>query len=339
MSALIHQFVVHRLNLSDDGKLHFIPRSSCFEASKEIETLAQQLHTTFNSKPGKGVGGFVEETENAFAEDLSQVLQSEMDFHAFSVKSGEFLLQTLAKEEMVETGFLIFSQYEYLATQYLLIALIDTKQHVAVNQQMDLDYSDHLDFSKMQLAVRIDITQWQVTPEQFRYISFLKGRMGRKVSDFFMQYIGCEEKVDVKQQNKQLMQNVDDYLSQEQCDAYEKNQHRGSVASYFEEKVVEGEDVTVQEIAQFLPKDEDSGQSFAVFNEQQEVPLEERFQPDRAAIKSLAKFSGAGGGVTINFDRPLLGERILYDPHTDTLTIRGIPPNLKDQLLRATKGS
>ena len=296
MSALIHQFVVHRLNLSDDGKLHFIPRSSCFEASKEIETLAQQLHTTFNSKPGKGVGGFVEETENPFADDLSQVLQSEMDFHAFSVKSGEFLLQTLAKEEMVETGFLIFSQYEYLATQYLLIALIDTKQHVAVNKQMDLDYSDHLDFSKMQLAVRIDITQWQVTPDQFRYISFLKGRMGRKVSDFFMQYIGCEEKVDVKQQNKQLMQNVDDYLSQEQCDAYEKNQHRGSVASYFKEKVVEGEDVTVQEIAQFLPKNEDSGQSFTVFNDQQEVPLEESFQPDRAAIKSLAKFSGAGGG-------------------------------------------
>jgi nucleoid-associated protein len=339
MSALIHQFVVHRLNLSDDGKLHFIPRSTCFEASKEIESLAQQLHATYNSKPGKGVGGFSEENENSFADDLSQVLQSDMDFHEFSVKSGEFLLQTLAKDEMVEIGFLIFSQYEYLATQYLLIALIDTKQHVAVNKQMDLDYSDHLDFSKMQLAVRIDITQWQVTPEQFRYISFLKGRMGRRVSDFFMHYIGCEEKVDVKQQNKQLMQNVDDYLSHEQCDAYEKNQHRGSVATYFKEKVSEGEDVTVDEIAQFLPQDEDAGQSFSAFNDKQESPLEPSFQPDRAVIKSLAKFSGAGGGVTLNFDRQLLGERILYDPNTDTLTIRGIPPNLKDQLLRANKGN
>jgi nucleoid-associated protein len=336
MSALIHQFVVHRLNLSDDGKLHFIPRSACFEASKEIESLAQQLHTTYNSKPGKGVGGFVEDNQNPFAGNLSQVLQSEMDFHEFSVRSGEFLTQTLAKEEMVETGFLIFSQYEYLATQYLLIALIDTKQHVAVNKQMDLDY---IDFSKMQLALRIDITQWQVTPEQFRYISFLKGRMGRKVSDFFMHYIACEEKVDVKQQNKQLMQNVDDYLSHEQCDAYEKNQHRGSVATYFKEKVAEGEDVTVQEIAKLLPQDEDSGKSFSIFNEQQETPLEKSFQPDRTVIKSLAKFSGAGGGVTINFDRQLLGERILYDPNSDTLTIRGIPPNLKDQLLRASKGN
>jgi nucleoid-associated protein len=339
MSALIHQFVVHRLNLSDDGKLHFIPRSTCFDVSKEIEALAQQLHNTFNSKPGKGVGGFAEESESSFSTDLGQTLSSDLDFHEFSVKSGEFLLQTLAKEELVETGFLIFSQYEYLATNYLMIALIDTKQHVAVNQNMDLDYSDHLDFSKMQLAVRIDITQWQVTPEQFRYVSFIKGRMGRKVSDFFMNFMGCEEQVDVKQQNKQLMQNVDEYLSQEQCDAYEKNQHRGSVAAYFKEQIDSGEDVSVEDIAKYLPQNEDEGQSFTDFNAQQEVPLEPTFQPDRAVIKTLAKFSGAGGGVTLNFDRQLLGERVLYDPNTDTLTIRGIPPNLKDQLLRANKGN
>jgi nucleoid-associated protein len=337
MSALIHQFVVHRLSLADDGKLHFIPRSTCFDASKEIEALAQQLHSTFNSKPGKGVGGFAENSESEFSAQLNQSLQNELDFHEFSVKSGEFLLQTLVTEEMVETGFLIYSQYEYLATQYLMIALIDTKQHVAVNQNMDLDYSDHLDFSKMQLAVRIDVTQWQVTPEQYRYISFLKGRMGRKVSDFFMRFIGCEEQVDVKQQNKQLMQNVDEYLSQEQCDPYEKNQHRGSVAAYFKEQIDSGEDVTVDEIAKYLPQNEDEGQSFSDFNSQQEAPLEASFQPDRAVIKTMAKFSGAGGGVTLNFDRQLLGERVLYDPNTDTLTIRGVPPNLKDQLLRATK--
>ena len=53
-------------------------------------------------------------------------------------------------------------------------------------------------------------------------------------------------------------------------------------------------------------------------------------------LKGLAKFSGSGGGVTINFDRNLLGERVIYNPHTDTLMIKGIPPNLKDQLMRAS---
>jgi nucleoid-associated protein len=49
----------------------------------------------------------------------------------------------------------------------------------------------------------------------------------------------------------------------------------------------------------------------------------------------LAKFSGQGGGLSLSFDRKLYGDRIQYDAHTDTLVIKGIPPNLKDQLLKS----
>ena len=37
----------------------------------------------------------------------------------------------------------------------------------------------------------------------------------------------------------------------------------------------------------------------------------------------------------MSFDAKLLGDRVHYDPSTDTLTIKGVPPNLKDQLLKA----
>ncbi|WP_183071554.1 nucleoid-associated protein, partial [Salmonella enterica] len=46
----------------------------------------------------------------------------------------------------------------------------------------------------------------------------------------------------------------------------------------------------------------------------------------------------SGGGLTINFDAMLLGERIFWDPATDTLTIKGTPPNLREQLQRRTSG-
>ena len=45
-------------------------------------------------------------------------------------------------------------------------------------------------------------------------------------------------------------------------------------------------------------------------------------------------FDAAGGGLTLSFEQKLLNSRVFYDPQTDTLTIRGVPPNLKDQLLR-----
>ena len=39
--------------------------------------------------------------------------------------------------------------------------------------------------------------------------------------------------------------------------------------------------------------------------------------------------------MTVAFDRKLLGDKVHYDPVTDTLVIKGIPPNLKDQLTKA----
>ncbi|PQO59235.1 nucleoid-associated protein YejK, partial [Klebsiella pneumoniae] len=44
------------------------------------------------------------------------------------------------------------------------------------------------------------------------------------------------------------------------------------------------------------------------------------------------------GGLTINFDAMLLGERVFWDPPLIPVTIKGTPPNLRDQLQRRTSG-
>jgi nucleoid-associated protein len=354
VSALIHHFVVHQLAVNQQQELALIPRASCFDVSPEIENLAQQINHAFNTKPGKGVGGFVAENAEIVSvsrddneegeettltphkvqfKDLLAKLQSEeIDFVEFSIQASELLKKSLVNTGTLETGFVVFSHYQFLATDYLMIAIINTKQHVEISRELELTSSDHLDLAKMQLAVRIDLTQLAVSAEQLRYISFIKGRMGRKVSDFFMHFIGCEELVDVKQQNKQLLSTVDAFLSAEQLDPNEKNQARDTVSNYYKEKLELGEDIQIQELAAKLPSDH---VSFEQFNQQAETPVEENFQADRSALKTLAKFSGQGGGVSLSFERKLLGDRVSYDAGSDTLMIRGIPPNLKDQLLKS----
>ena len=375
MSALIHHFVVHQLAVNQQQELVLVPRASCFEVSPEIENLAQQINHAFNTKPSKGVGAFVSESaeivsvsrdtlepsaneepsaskepsanEEPSAEQETQVLaphavsfktmlenmQSEkQDFVEFSIQASEMLKKSLIDTGNLETGFVLFSHYQFLATDYLMIAIINTKQHVEINRDLELTSSDHLDLAKMQLAVRIDLTQLAVSAQQQRYISFIKGRMGRKVSDFFMHFIGCEELVDVKQQNKQLLTTVDAFLSAEQLDPQEKHQARETVSNYYKEKLELGEDIQVQELAAKLSSDH---VSFEEFNQSAELPLEEQFQADRSVLKTLAKFSGQGGGISLSFERKLLGERVSYDAGSDTLMIRGIPPNLKDQLLKS----
>ena len=102
---------------------------------------------------------------------------------------------------------------------------------------------------------------------------------------------------------------------------------------YYKEKLEQGEDIEIKELASKLPADSDEG--FYSFNQASEAPLEDSFQADRGMLKTLAKFSGQGGGMTISFDRKHYGDRITYNAETDTLVIKGIPPNLKDQLLKS----
>ncbi len=352
MSALIHHFVVHQFAVNEQQELKLIPKQSCFEVSLAIEDLAQQINHAFNTKPSKGVGGFVElagQRSNEEASDeeslpvvnpgqfkgiLNEMLDEQSDFIDFSIHASELLKKTMLDMASIETGFVIFSHYQFLATDYLMIAIINTKQHVEINRELELTSSDHLDLAKMQLAVRIDLTQLTTTPEQQRYISFIKGRMGRKVSDFFMSFLGCEELVDIKQQNKQLLSSVDDFLASEQLDPQEKHQSRQIVSEYYKEKLEQGEDIHIRELADKLPK-EDESQDFYQFVKDAEQPIEEKFQADRSVLKTLAKFSGQGGGISLSFERKLLGDRVSYDPGSDTLVIRGIPPNLKDQLLKS----
>ena len=97
-----------------------------------------------------------------------------------------------------------------------------------------------------------------------------------------------------------------------------------------------GEEIAIDDLARELPPLGEK--NFREFTQEQGYELEESFPADRSTLRQLTKFAGSGGGLTINFDAMLLGERIFWDPVTDTLTIKGTPPNLRDQLQRRTSG-
>jgi nucleoid-associated protein len=66
----------------------------------------------------------------------------------------------------------------------------------------------------------------------------------------------------------------------------------------------------------------------------EDYQLEPHFPADRTLMRKLTKYVGQGGGMNISFDQKHLGNSIKYDEASDTLTIQGIPPNLREQLKR-----
>ncbi|PMG85595.1 nucleoid-associated protein YejK [Vibrio breoganii] len=331
MSLQLSNVILHQLVKDSEQQLTVNYRESALANDASTESLVAELHRVFNAKAGKGFGTFSDESE--FKVWLDNTLSDDLDFYTFSQNSAKRLISEISKYSFAEEGFLVLAHYQSLATDYLFIALIPSNESLKVTEGLDISATDYLDISKMDIAARIDLSTYETDSDSNRSLTFIKGRVGRKVSDFFLDFLQAETGLDTKQQNLVLMQAVDDFVADAKLEKDDANSYRKQVADYCNEQIKAGDEVEVRELSQELPKSDD-GTSFADFTEEQGYELEESFPGDRAAVRKLTKFVGAGGGLNISFDSMLMGERVFYDPETDTLTIKGTPPNLRDQLTR-----
>ncbi|MGD8105469.1 nucleoid-associated protein YejK [Pantoea sp. FN0302] len=333
MSLDIDQIALHQLIKRDEQTLELVLRDSLLPATQAVSELVEELHRIYSAK-SKAFGLFNAESE--LAQTLRECRDGQQDFLAFSRAATGRLRDELAKYPFAEGGIVLFCHYRYLAVEYLLIAVLNSQSSMRVNEQLDISSVHYLDINHADIVARIDLTEWETNPESTRYLTFLRGRVGRKVADFFMDFLGASVGLDTKAQNRGLLQAVDDYCAESSLDKAERQNYRQQVYSYCNEQLQAGEEIAIEELARELPPLGEK--NFQQFTKEQGYELEESFPADRTTLRQLTKFAGRGGGLTINFDAMLLGERIFWDPATDTLTIKGTPPNLRDQLQRRTGG-
>ena len=335
MSITVNQIVLHQLVKHGENEtttMESVLRDELLAITPEVEQMMLQLHQGYQNK-GKAFGVFQE--NSIFAQDLNRLLENEINFLNFSQQSTKLLAQELGKYNFADSGTLILCQYNFLATDYLFIALLDSRISMLVDENLEIRRTEYLDITQFDIAARINLTDLQVNANSNRYLTFIKGRVGRKISDFFMDFLGAEEGLNPQVQNQCLLQAVSDYCEQGELNKEQTQAVKKQVFEYCKEQLASGDEIALTELSANLPTLNE--RPFVTFTEEQDYGLEETIPPVRSALKTLTKFSGSGKGVTLSFDADLLNNRIEWDPLTDTLTIKGIPPNLKDQLQKALK--
>ena len=335
MSITVNQIVLHQLVKHAENEttsMESVLRDELLTITPEVEQMMLQLHQGYQNK-GKAFGVFQE--NSIFAQDLNRLLENEIDFLNFSQQSTKLLAQELSKYNFADSGTLILCQYNFLATDYLFIALLDSRISMLVDENLEIRRTEYLDITQFDIAARINLTDLQVNANSNRYLTFIKGRVGRKISDFFMDFLGAEEGLNPQVQNQCLLQAVSDYCEQGELNKEQTQAVKKQVFEYCKGQLASGDEIALTELSANLPTLNE--RPFVTFTEEQDYGLEETIPPVRSALKTLTKFSGSGKGVTLSFDADLLNNRIEWDPLTDTLTIKGIPPNLKDQLQKALK--
>ena len=335
MSITVNQIVLHQLVKHAENEtttMESMLRDELLTITPEVEQMMLQLHQGYQNK-GKAFGVFQE--NSIFAQDLNRLLENEINFLNFSQQSTKLLAQELGKYNFADSGTLILCQYNFLATDYLFIALLDSRISMLVDENLEIRRTEYLDITQFDIAARINLTDLQVNANSNRYLTFIKGRVGRKISDFFMDFLGAEEGLNPQVQNQCLLQAVSDYCEQGELNKEQTHAVKKQVFEYCKGQLASGDEIALTELSANLPTLNE--RPFVTFTEEQDYGLEETIPPVRSALKTLTKFSGSGKGVTLSFDADLLNNRIEWNPLTDTLTIKGIPPNLKDQLQKALK--
>ncbi|TDQ59517.1 nucleoid-associated protein [Mesocricetibacter intestinalis] len=335
MSISVNQIVLHQLikNQQDENiRLDTRLRQHLLPVSAEAEQLMLELHQAYQGK-SKGYGIFRPQSD--FARALNELLEQETDFLPFSYQTAALLCNELSKYAFAETGTLILCQYNFLATDYLFIALLDNRLSMLVDENLEIHRTQYLNIAQFDIAARINLTDLRLNADSNRYLTFIKGRVGRKIGDFFMDFLGAEEGLNPRLQNQCLLQAVEDYCTHNELNQNQTREIKKQVFDYCKGQLNNGEEIALTELSEELPAL--NQRTFAEFTAEQSYELAPSIPPVAAALKSLTKYSGSGKGISLSFDAALLDERILWDEEKDMLTIKGLPPNLKDQLRRRQK--
>lgn len=331
MSINLTEIVLHQLIKSEDeqAELQTHLRNELLAITPESEQMMLQLHQAYQGK-AKAYGVF--KGESIFAQQLNRLLEKETDFLPFSHSCAKMLATELAKYPFADGGTLVMCRYNFLATDYLFIALIDSRASILVDEQLEVKRTEYLDITQYDIACRINLTEIGLDAQSNRYLTFIKGRVGRKIADFFMDFLAAEEGLNPQAQNQTLLQAVSDFCEQGELSAPQAREVKKQAFEYCKGQINSGEEIALSELSEALPTLNEL--NFVDFTAGKEYGLEESIPPVRNALKTLAKYSGSGKGVTISFNAELLGERLIWDELNDTLTIKGLPANLRDQLER-----
>ena len=330
----IRHCIVHLIDKKPDGNpavLH--ARSSELAATNAMDNLLADLNESYNAKQGKAWGFFQAESG---AYPLSGWLKAYLDnaevFTHFSRRAVEHLQKLMEESNLSTGGHVLFAHYQQGMTDYLAIALLHHSEGVVVTEALDVSPANYLDLGQLHLAARINLSEWQNNLQSKQYISFIKGKNGKKVSEYFRDFIGCQEGVDAPSETRTLLKAFSDFVESEDLAEDQAREKTGVLVDYASSQSRRGEPITLQELSGLM--DEERPQAFYNHIRNKDYGLSAEIPADKRTLQQFQRFTGRGEGLSISFEAHLLGSKVEFDEARDMLIIRQLPTQLRDQLKR-----
>lgn len=330
----IRHAIVHLIDKKPDGNpaiLH--TRDSALAESEALNNLMFDLNTAYNARQGKGWGFFHPESgAHPFSGWLQKYVAQELEFVEFTKQSVEHLTKLMEESNLSVGGHVIFAHYQQGLTEYLNIALLHHSDGVSVGEDLGVSPTRHLDLSQLHLAARINLSEWKDNDKSRTYISYTKGKNGKKASEYFRDFIGCQEGIDGPGETRTLLKAFADYVEHEDLPEESAREKTSALVDYATSQTKLGEPVSLEELSKLI--DDDQPRAFYDHIRNKDYGLSPEIPADKRTLNQFRRYTGRAEGLSITFESHLLGSKIEYDSENGTLLIRQVPTQLLDQLKR-----
>ncbi len=347
--ALTH-IIAHRIerqNPDNTATLHLKDQS--WSHNGRIEECFRELKHAMIKRLGKEYGRFSSDlAAHPLSNWLKEYTEEKISFDRFTQKAMEHMKVILENTEVGVDGFVFFA-YEHLeSAEFLHVFFVQHNTGQYIDGEMSINDSFYLDTSGIRLAAKINITDWQSNDDyrSSNAITLLRWKGEKDLTDVFVEFVGLSEKVDVSTETEEFLNIVSDYTKDlPEAAAY---QTKKQVVNYCLEQDKMGESVKISDLSTQLKEqtlahatDENDGNNeakdlpeFATFVSQNQPSGKPELIPDTSQLRQYVRISGRNERMSMSFQSSCLGDTVVYDAASDSLTIKDIPPALKARLTK-----
>lgn len=304
-----------------------------------LDELLRDLKHAYLGKAGKQFGRFSEDHSEALVGQwLSQCLDDKMSFSSFATKAAKHLQDLLQDSETVIDGYLLIALEKLADSESAYLFFIQPNEAVWLDANLQVQRSRILDVRGVTAAAKIELTDWQEGHSE-SYLSVLKARGDKDFTDCFWRWIGFADARDIAGETKVFLEAVTDYSSQ--LEPEQAQVCRNRVVDYCLEQDKKGAPVVIRELSEHIAEQLESPnpEGFLQYVKQKNDAPQEDLLPERRQLKQFVRISGRNDHVSMSFAAECLGESIVYNKDSDSLTISNLPSPLKMRMVEYLKNS
>lgn len=327
--AIVHSLDKDAGNLNVDINL----RPDLLQVDGKLNTLGQAVLKIYG-QVANNYGCFDADHETyRFPVLLQSYFTNQSTLIEFSSAATRLIAARMGVSPPATGGFVLFLRYSAQGRDWLLITMLKLKAGTGIDSDtLDLTDSLSFDIGHLHEAARIDLQRWQADTQP--YLSFVKRRRRDDVTVYFRSALGCTDYTDSRHNTKQALEAVDAFAAANDWTPERKRDARRITFNYCDEKASRSESVHLAALSALINDQEPA--AFTEFVREQNYPINETFAPHRSTYMRFQRISGHVGSVKVSFDvDDLLNDTIAYDLDSNSLVVRNLPANLRDDILKA----